>query len=536
MYSNLSDTKYHENYPFIRFFKITVPKVVGYLKHSEERAEIEECNKRIKSNELLIKNLTSQLQELQISRNKGLQGDERIIAKAFQKHSREVGIIAGKSPKEAKEILDSKVLDLIKKSNALKHELHVKEKDLANLKKQAKDVAWTTFSEFETEHIESDTLRRVRELENDYQKVEKNLMECQIIQAKYKAIQDQLRRELMAYPQLLEELEDKYREQQADIEKLIASEIKAHERREQARKELSIVEAQALKARQEKEKVIAEYSKALKPKQLTMQKQSMELRDSEAAEQWRQLRTEQEAELKRFHEAFEKIKEAIGISDINDAEARFLSQKATKEELSELVKKAEQKLEDMKAEAKELQSKNEGLRGAELASPQIVLEKELEQAKLEYEEQLKRKSASEYELERIKKLYADIKSGLWQQLQLMEKYLKEEDESEMGTTPDEEATVIVTKIETLLGKIFEKLKDQDLEALKEELKEEEFLQKMEPAKLVPLPATRKLKVTEEEESSGDEDFEKKRMMLKKEAQVYAEMKKKQQGRGRMMML
>ncbi|GFR07134.1 uncharacterized protein TNCT_99631 [Trichonephila clavata] len=506
------------------------------LSDSEERAEIEECNKKIKSNELLIKNLTSQLQELQISRNKGLQGDERIIAKAFQKHSREVGVIAGKSPKEAKEILDSKVLDLIKKSNALTHDLHVKEKDLANLKKQAKDVAWTTFSEFETEHIESDTLRRVRELENDYQKVEKNLMECQIIQAKYKAIQDQLRRELMAYPQLLEELEDKYREQQADIEKLIASEIKAHERREQARKELSIVEAQALRARQEKEKVIAEYSKALKPKQLTMQKQSTELRDSEAAEQWRQLRSEQEAELKRFHEAFEKIKEAIGISDINDAEARFLSQKATKDELSELVKKAEQKLEDMKAEAKELQSKNEGLRGAELASPQIVLEKELEQAKLEYEEQLKRKSASEYELERIKKLYADIKSGLWQQLQLMEKYLKEEDETEMGTTPDEEATVIVTKIETLLGRIFEKLKDQDLEALKEALKEEEFLQKMEPAKLVPLPAARKLKATEEEESSGDEDFEKKRLVLKKEAQVYAEMKKKQQGRGRMMML
>ncbi|GFU50069.1 uncharacterized protein NPIL_399721 [Nephila pilipes] len=486
------------------------------LSDSEERAEIEECNKKIKSNELQIKNLTCQLQELQISRNKGLQGDERIIAKAFKKHSREVGILAGKSPKEAKDILDNKVLDIIKKSNALTHDLHVKEKDLANLKKQAKD--------------------RIRELENDYQKVEKNLMECQIIQAKYKAIQEQLRRELLAYPHLLEELEDKYREQQVDIEKLIASEIKAHERREHARKELSVVESQALKARHEKEKIIAEYSKALKPKQLIMQKQSTELRDSEAAEQWRQLRTEQEAELKRFHEAFEKIKEAIGISDISDAEARFLSQKATKEELSELVKKAEQKLNDMKAEAKDLQMKNEGLRGAELASPQIVLEKELEQVKLEYEEQLKRKSAAEYELERIKKLYADIKSGLWQQLQLMEKYLKEDDESEMGTTPDEEATVIVTKIETLLGNIFEKLEDQDLEALKEALKEEEFLQKMEPTKLVPSAGARKLKATEEEESSDDEDFEKKRTMLKKEAQIYAEMKKKQQGRGRMMML
>ncbi|GFX55233.1 RNase H domain-containing protein [Trichonephila clavipes] len=34
MYSNLSDTKYHENYPFMRFFKITVPNVVGYLKEN----------------------------------------------------------------------------------------------------------------------------------------------------------------------------------------------------------------------------------------------------------------------------------------------------------------------------------------------------------------------------------------------------------------------------------------------------------------------------------------------------------------------
>ncbi|GFY28584.1 hypothetical protein TNCV_4150151 [Trichonephila clavipes] len=32
MYSNLSGTKYHENYPFMRLFKIEVPNVVGYLK------------------------------------------------------------------------------------------------------------------------------------------------------------------------------------------------------------------------------------------------------------------------------------------------------------------------------------------------------------------------------------------------------------------------------------------------------------------------------------------------------------------------
>ncbi|GFU46650.1 hypothetical protein TNCV_1546621 [Trichonephila clavipes] len=31
MYSKQSDTKYYENYPLMRFCKITVPNVVGYL-------------------------------------------------------------------------------------------------------------------------------------------------------------------------------------------------------------------------------------------------------------------------------------------------------------------------------------------------------------------------------------------------------------------------------------------------------------------------------------------------------------------------
>ncbi|GFV29683.1 astacin-like metalloprotease toxin 1 [Trichonephila clavipes] len=33
MYSNLSDTKYHENYPFMSFCKVTFPNVVGCYSH-----------------------------------------------------------------------------------------------------------------------------------------------------------------------------------------------------------------------------------------------------------------------------------------------------------------------------------------------------------------------------------------------------------------------------------------------------------------------------------------------------------------------
>ncbi|XP_054724606.1 outer dynein arm-docking complex subunit 3-like [Uloborus diversus] len=505
------------------------------LSESEERAEKEECDKKINENKDRIKKLESQLEELQISKNKGLRGDERIIAKAFRKHSREIGIIAGKSGKEAVEILDGKILDLIKRSNALSHDLKVKERRLASLKEKSKDMAWSIYNEFELDAPESQTMHRIRELENEYQKVEKNLMECQVTNGKYKAIQEQLKRELDAYPTLLEELENEYREQRTDIERLVASEEKAQERRERARKELSVIESQALKARQEKERIIAEFNKALKPKQMSTERKSVELRDTTAAEGWRNLREEQEKELKKFHEAFEKIKEAIGISDINDAEERFITQKNTQEELNELVKRAEKRLEEMREETKELQSRNESLRGAELAAPQVILEEELEKAKLKQEEQQRRKRAAETELERIIKLSADIKSGLWYQLQLMEKYMREDEETIVTTPPDTEVLGIVTKMEAMLEVMQEKLKGEDIEELKKKLAEEQFLQKVETVKLLPTPG-RRIKAAEEEESSDDEDFEKKRSNLKKEAQIYAEMKKKQQGRGRMMML
>ncbi|GFV95044.1 uncharacterized protein TNCV_1030421 [Trichonephila clavipes] len=40
------DTKYHENYPFMRFFKITVPNVVGYLKERKLALRNKEKDKR----------------------------------------------------------------------------------------------------------------------------------------------------------------------------------------------------------------------------------------------------------------------------------------------------------------------------------------------------------------------------------------------------------------------------------------------------------------------------------------------------------
>ena len=60
-----------------------------------------------------------------------------------------------------------------------------------------------------------------------------------------------------------------------------------------------------------------------------------------------------------------------------------------------------------------------------------VLEEELKSAKDVQTEQSKRMAAAEVERERIQKLSGDVKSALWHQLQLVEKYSSE------VRTPDE---------------------------------------------------------------------------------------------------
>lgn len=54
-----------------------------------------------------------------------------------------------------------------------------------------------------------------------------------------------------------------------------------------------------------------------------------------------------------------------------------------------------------------------------------MLEEELKSAKEAQTEQSKRMAAAEAEKERVHKLSADVKSALWHQVQLVEKYVSE---------------------------------------------------------------------------------------------------------------
>ncbi|GBM33135.1 hypothetical protein AVEN_122674-1, partial [Araneus ventricosus] len=66
---------------------------------------------------------------------------------------------------------------------------------------------------------------------------------------------------------------------------------------------------------------------------------------------------------------FEKIKETTGVSDIQEAENRFLEQKDLEERLLDLKRTFAKTLHDLKVEKKQLDSKMELLQGSGARCP-----------------------------------------------------------------------------------------------------------------------------------------------------------------------
>ncbi|PRD36092.1 UNVERIFIED_CONTAM: hypothetical protein NCL1_09689 [Trichonephila clavipes] len=83
-----------------------------------------------------------------------LRKDENIVAKEFQKHSRELGNFKGKSAKEAVQMLEAEALDLQRKSKSLNHELDLRNRTLQHNEEQYKDMISNCEADFENEPTE----------------------------------------------------------------------------------------------------------------------------------------------------------------------------------------------------------------------------------------------------------------------------------------------------------------------------------------------------------------------------------------------
>ena len=89
-----------------------------------------------------------------------------------------------------------------------------------------------------------------------------------------------------------------------------------------------------------------------------------------------QQRSEEEQEkINQYEEAFRKIKEATGVSDVQEVIQKFITQEDTHRNLVEMTKEAQSRIDQLNAEKSELKSKVEELKysgSGQLGSRRIV--------------------------------------------------------------------------------------------------------------------------------------------------------------------
>ncbi|GBN98923.1 hypothetical protein AVEN_69553-1 [Araneus ventricosus] len=129
------------------------------LAETEKKADSLQCNSNVKKNELEIRRLKMEVQELEACLERRQKADENVMSKEFQKKFRDFGKFTGKSAKEVRRQLDAEAIELQRKSKSLRHELELKARTLRHNKEQYEEMTSNCDAYFETEPTEYHSLQ-----------------------------------------------------------------------------------------------------------------------------------------------------------------------------------------------------------------------------------------------------------------------------------------------------------------------------------------------------------------------------------------
>ncbi|XRB09562.1 outer dynein arm-docking complex subunit 3 [Pycnococcus provasolii] len=238
---------------------------------------------------------------------------------------------------------------------------------------------------------DSPVTRHIRLLENRLDKALIKYNEAQSIRKTYEQIVKRLREERIGFDNQLGALERTLHAKEADLEELMLMSHDATHAKEVAKAELVRVDAMLQAERQKRERELTERRVQVRARQdmaAKMEKRERTRLDiqqeakgdlSEAQEQalrqtavTNQLNSEanqailqrEETRITTFEEAFRKIKEATGVSDVNDVIAKFATQSETMENLKHISKDSQQKIDKLVEESASLKASMEEIKYA----------------------------------------------------------------------------------------------------------------------------------------------------------------------------
>ncbi|KAM4603281.1 coiled-coil domain-containing protein 151 [Polymixia lowei] len=519
------------------------------LLEGDRTAYYESSQSTIKKNRESILQLRQENKRLHKKLADTLVGDEHVIKEAFHNRGSEKDAYRNMSGKMALTVLDQKVLIKMKRLNAVKHTTQTYQQRLEELQLQYQRMKpggcrASQSADIRTQKIEEDA-RSLRILENSLEKAQLKCQEAEHIMRGYLKLKNHLQEESLTYQGQLDRMEADILKQREELHNLQVMYNDAQLSKDAAKAELQEQEELLYKERKERERIIACYRKQVEERKAQTEKvdrraqrapmQPDEL-SSEAQRSTTRMGGDEEKTISTFEEAFERIKEATGVTNTQEIVERFISQGETHRHLEEMKVENEGILSQLKEEKEglELQFQDMKYSGeAKLSSGQQMLE-ECER-RLQAEQQ--QCDAAKEHLDWLVKTLNSVRIGVEHLADKLQHITLDEGKASQLSPDSEEFVVeLLAQCELKLQLLQDELQGKDLAAVVKEMEDEEFYARIE-GKLpdyntrIKLPEDQRLDpFNEEEESEEDEADIISREALKRQSQLIIDSKTKRKPR------
>jgi hypothetical protein len=318
---------------------------------------------------------------------------------------------------------------LRKRQNQLQDANRTKDRSMNTLDDELRDLQR---SSSRPAHEANPLMRQIRTLENRLDKAMIKYNEAQSIRKTYEQIVKRLKEEGTGFDNQLSGIERTLKAKERDYEELLLLSHDAYHAKEMAQAELHRFEQGVMEERNQRDKEVqdkkmlvqqrVEMNQRLEQRERMLKKQQ----DAERAGD-RQIKEisgsvdmtsgvsndialEEQQKISDYQEAFHKIKESTGVSDVNEVIQKFLTQEDTHKNLTSLTRENQAKVESLSLERRKMRLQVEDLKfssGGNVGRRQVIddFENHITEAGERYER-------SRVKFERLAKMLIDMKAGI----------------------------------------------------------------------------------------------------------------------------
>ncbi|XP_048245535.1 outer dynein arm-docking complex subunit 3-like [Haliotis rufescens] len=303
-----------------------------HLKERDGKAYYEGSEALKTKNEELIARLRAENKYKRVALNRSIKADTSVIQSVFHNRKEELLSMHRYTAEKAIRVMDQKVCEASKRLNSQQHEVTQKENQLDEL-----ELELSRMLDMVSYDYDSEKERNYRRLQNELDKARIKFDAASNITGRYEAILAHMQEECRLYPTRLDVMEQQVTEARAELSELKQMNEKATYSSQDARTNLLCMEREMYQAKRSRDQQLNEAKKEVERRKEPVDRTEKRPRMSVISEsndvkssRLQALKAGRHEKILTLEEAFEKIKKAINVSDIQDVVFRVANQDNTR--------------------------------------------------------------------------------------------------------------------------------------------------------------------------------------------------------------